>query len=235
MQAGAPAPVPFSVGEELVYRASFAGVHAGTARMRVQSIELVRGRPAYHFVFTIDGGIPFYRVHDRYESWVDVETLSSLRYVQHISEGRYNRNTTYEIWPERAEYQKNVEPVQVSVANPLDEGSFIYMVRVSGVAPGATRTDARYFRPDRNPVVLTGVAFDTVTVAAGRFTTTVVHPAFKTSGLFAENTDARIWFSDDANRFPVLIKARFAHFTMTLSLASVSAVDSSLSVPNRSK
>ncbi|HEY0972069.1 MAG TPA: hypothetical protein VGE02_13970, partial [Gemmatimonadales bacterium] len=41
----APAPVPFAVGEELVYRASFGGVTAGTARMRVAGIEMVRGRP----------------------------------------------------------------------------------------------------------------------------------------------------------------------------------------------
>src|SRR5512144_448881 len=77
--------VPFAVGEELVFHATFGGLPAGTARMRVDGIDTVRGRLAYHVVFSVDGGLPFSRVHARYESWMDVATLSSLRHEQHIS------------------------------------------------------------------------------------------------------------------------------------------------------
>lgn len=217
----AVAPVPFAVGEELVYRATFGGIPAGTARMRVDGIEVVRGRPAYHVVFSIDGGIPLFRVHDRYESWIDVETLASLRHRQQISEGRYKRNTTYEIYPERAEYQKQGDSVRASVANPLDDGSFIYAVRAAGVRVGETRRDDRYFRPDKNPVVLTGVRQETVEVAAGKFATTVVKPSIRTSGIFSEDGHAHVWFTDDEQRYPVQVKAKFAKFSLTLTLQSV--------------
>src|SRR5205823_3245254 len=70
--------VPFNVGEELTYRATFSHLPVGTARMRVAGVDTVRGRAAYHLVFTIDGGIPGFRVHDRYESWVDTTTHASL-------------------------------------------------------------------------------------------------------------------------------------------------------------
>lgn len=219
------APVPFAVGEELVYKATFGGLPAGVARMRVDGIEMVRGRAAYHVLFSIDGGVPFYRVHDRYESWIDVQTLASLRHVQSISEGRYKRNTTFEIFPERAAYQKDDEPVQASVANPLDDGSFIYAVRIAKLRVGETRRDDRYFRPDRNPVILTGLRADTVTVNAGTFGTVVVRPSIKANGLFSENGDAQIWFSDDANRYPVQLKTKFSRFSLTLSLQSVTAGD----------
>jgi hypothetical protein len=215
------APVPFAVGEELVFRATFGVIHAGTARMRVEGIETIRGRSAYHVSFAIDGGIPLFRVHDRYESWIDVETLSSLRHTQRISEGRYHRTTTYEIFPDRAEYQKNDEAPEASVSNPLDDGSFIYAVRAAGIRVGETRRDDRYFRPDRNPVVLTGLREDTVTVGAGTFATTVVRPTIKTGGIFSENGDAQVWFTNDGQRFPVQVKTHFSRFTLTLSLESV--------------
>jgi len=215
------APVPYSVGEELTYKATFGGIHAGTARMRVDGIEMVRGRPAYHVVFSVDGGIPFFRVHDRYESWIDLETLASLRHRQQISEGHYKRTTSYEIYPERAEYQKEGDSVRASVANPLDDGSFIYAVRTAGVRVGETRRDDRYFRPDKNPVVLTGLRQDTLTVNAGTFATTVVRPTIRTSGIFGEDGQAQVWFSDDTNRYPVQVKAKFAKFTLTLELKSV--------------
>ena len=215
------AAVPYAVGEQLTYKASFGGIRAGTARMKVDGIEIVRGRPAYHVVFSVDGGVPFFRVHDRYESWIDVETLASLRHRQQISEGGYKRNTVYEIYPERSEYQKEGDSVRTSVSNPLDDGSFIYAVRTAGVRVGETRRDDRYFRPDKNPVVLTGLRQETITVEAGTFATTVIRPTIRTSGIFSEDGEAKVWFTDDANRYPVQVKAKFSKFTLTLELKSV--------------
>jgi hypothetical protein len=215
------AHVPFAVGEELVYHATFGVLPAGTARMRVEGIDSIRGRAAYHVVFAIDGGIPFFRVHDRYESWIDVETLSSLRHTQSISEGRYHRTTTYELYPDLAEYQKNDEPRQPSVNAPLDDGSFIYAVRVAALRPGDTVRNERYFKADRNPVVLIGLRTDTVTVGAGTFTTTVVRPTIKTNGIFSENGDAQVWFTNDERRVPVQLKTKFSKFSLTLALQSM--------------
>jgi hypothetical protein len=217
---GGRAAVPYSVGEELTYRATFGGIPAGTARMRVAGVETVRGRSAYHVVFTIDGGVPFFRVHDRYESWIDVQTLASLRHRQQISEGRYKRLTAYEIYPERGTYEEG-DSVYASVAQPLDDGSFIYAVRSAGIRVGETRRDDRYFRPDRNPVVLTGVRRDSVSVGAGDYVATVVRPSIKANGIFSEQGEAHVWFSDDARRYPVLLKTKFARFSLTLSLQSV--------------
>jgi hypothetical protein len=183
-------------------------------------VETVRGRQAYHVVFTLDGGIPFFRVHDRYDSWIDVQTLSSLRHTQRISEGRYKRTTTYEIYPERGTYEQG-DSTHASVSHPLDDGSFIYAVRTAGIRVGETRSDDRYFRPDRNPVVLTGLRREAVQVGAGTFATTVVRPTIKTTGIFSENGEAQIWFSDDAHRYPVLLKSRFAKFSLTLELKSL--------------
>lgn len=215
------APVPFAVGEELVFHAKFGVLSAGTARMRVEGIDTVRGRAAYHVVFSVDGGVPFFRVHDRYESWMDVQTLSSLRHEQHVSEGRYHRNTVYEIMPDLALYTKNDEAPQPSVANPLDDGSFIYAVRAAGIRVGETRSDDRYFMPDRNPVVLSGVREDTITVGAGTFATTVVRPTIKSRGIFSEGGEAQVWFTNDDRRLPVLLKTHFSRFSLTLSLTSV--------------
>jgi len=231
------APVPYRVGEELTYKAKFGALPAGTARMRVEGVETVRGRQAYHVVFTLDGGVPFFRVHDRYDSWIDVQTLSSLRHVQQISEGRYKRNTTYEIYPERGTYEQG-DSTHPSVSHPLDDGSFIYAVRTAGIRVGETRSDDRYFRPDRNPVVLTGLRQEAVQVGAGNYSATVVRPTIKANGIFSEHGEAQVWFSDDAHRYPVLLKSRFAKFSLTLELKSVvsgqSPVDTtSVAEPNR--
>ena len=214
------AVVPYGVGEVLTYKATFGRIPAGTARMHVEGIETIRGRLAYHVVFTIDGGVPLFRVHDRYDSWIDVQTLASLRHRQQISEGRYKRTTQYEIYPERGTYEIG-DSVYASVSQPLDDGSFIYAIRGAGIRVGETRRDDRYFRPDRNPVVLTGLRQEAVRVGAGVYPATVVRPSIKANGIFSENGDAQIWFSEDARRYPVLLKSKFARFSLTLALESV--------------
>jgi hypothetical protein len=228
--AGTPAaptastvPVPFAVGEELTFHATFGMLPAGSARMCVEGIDTVRNRPAYHVAFTIDGGIPFFRVHDRYESWLDVETMSTLRSLQVIAEGRYRRTTAYEFFPELAVYRRNDEELQPSVGDPLDEGSFIYAVRLIGIHVGDTLRVERYFERDRNPVVLTGLRTDTVTVQAGTFATTVIRPVIKTTGIFSQNGEAEVWLTDDTHRYPVQVRTRFARFSLKLSLESLVA------------
>ena len=215
------APVPFGVGEELVFRATFGKLPAGTARMRVEGIDTIRNRAAYHVTFAIDGGILFFRVHDSYESWIDVESLSSLRHRQRISEGRYHRNTTYELFPEAAMYQKDSEPLRPSVSNPLDDGSFVYAVRSLELRVGDTVRTDRYFVPEKNPVVLTAVREETVTVASRTYAAIVVKPSINTTGIFSENGHAEIWFSNDRDRLPLQLKTRFSRFSLTLALVSV--------------
>ena len=169
---------PFGVGEELTYRVKFGKISAGTARMSVAGIEDVRGHPTYHLVFTIDGGIPLlYKVHDRYESWIDTLTLASRRHVQEIREGRYKRNRVYEIYPEERTYRENDDTLKASVESPLDEGSFIYFIRTVRVPVGQTREFHQYFKPDRNPVVIRAIRRDTVEVPSGRYPTVVVRPS----------------------------------------------------------
>ncbi|MGH9887891.1 MAG: DUF3108 domain-containing protein, partial [bacterium] len=131
-----------------------------------------------------------------------------------------HRNTTYEIYPELAKYRKNSDSLETSVENPLDDGSFVYAVRAMAIHVGDTLRVNRYFRPDRNPVVLIGARRESTRVGAGTFPSLVIQPTIKANGIFSEGGEAEIWFSDDARRLPVRIKTRFAKFSLNLSLES---------------
>jgi hypothetical protein len=215
----APTARPFRVGEQLTYQVKYGRLSIGHASMTVLGIEDVRGRPAYHVAFRIDGGLPGLQVHDRYESWLDTATLASRRHVQEIREVRYRRSTRYEIYPEERRYRENDEDsLHTSVALPLDEGSFVYFIRAVGVPVGQTREFHQYFKPDRNPVIIRALRRDTVEVPSGRYPTVVVRPSIKARGIFAEGGEAELWVSDDADRVLVQLKTRFAGFSLSLLL-----------------
>ena len=212
------ARVPFGVGERLVYDVKFGALKVGNGSMEVLGTALLRGREVYHTSFRVRGGTLFYRVHDVYESWFDVRTLASLRHKQDKDEGSYERQRTFEIFPERAAYREDAKPEQPSVELPLDDGSFLYFVRTIPLEIGQTYTFMRYFRPDRNPVTIRVLRRERVTVPAGTFDAVVVQPVIKTKGIFGEGGQAEVWLADDASRMILQLKSQLKVGSINLYL-----------------
>jgi hypothetical protein len=224
-QDGAPAPivrkaVPFSVGERAEYSLKYGILHAGVGLTEVVAVDSVRGREAWHTVFRVRGGIPGFRVDDRFESWMDVASLASLRHWQSLDEGPNERERKYEIFPERGVYIQGDQEPQPTVETPLDDGSFIYFLRTIPLEVGVTYEFNQYFRPDRNPVRIVVLRRERIRVPAGTFNTIVVRPIIKTRGVFAENGRAEVWLSDDPNRLMIQMKTHVKFGTLALYLKS---------------
>ena len=220
--ARAAARVPYGVGELLEYDVSFGKIHVGNGNMEVLPNDTVRGRETWHTIFRLNGGIPFYRVHDKYEDWSDIHTLATLRYRQDIDEGNYEPKRLYEIYPERREYieasDKNPRPMQ-SVEHPLSDASFIYYLRTIPLRVGMDTVLNDYFKADRNPIRLRVLRRDTVSTGAGRFAAIVVQPMFE-SKLFSEGGHAEVWLSDDENRIMLQMKSKVSFGSLNLYLKS---------------
>ena len=78
--------VPFGVGETSTFEVRFGGLRVGSGSLSVVARETLRGREAWHTAFNVQGGVPFYRVDDVYESWIDAVTLNSLAFKRQIEE-----------------------------------------------------------------------------------------------------------------------------------------------------
>jgi hypothetical protein len=208
------------VGERLEYDVKFGPIKVGRASMEVVDVEEVRGRRAWHTRFQVTGGTLFFRVNDVLESWIDVETFSSLRFRQQLSEGSRDRLYEYEIYPERAVYVQNDKGERPSVSHPLDDGSFLYFLRTVPIELGATYEFERYFMPDRNPVRLEVLGRDTVEVPAGRFDALVIRPVIKAKGIFSEDGRAQIWISHDADHLLLQMTSHLKFGSLSLHLKS---------------
>lgn len=214
---------PFVVGERLSYDVHFGVIKVGSGSMEVRGIDTVRGRPAYHTTFRIIGGIPLYSVDDVFESWFATDDLASLRFVQSQNEGSREREHHYEIFPERRTYDDlgDNKPEQPSVADPLDDGSFVYFVRTVPLEVGKTYEFQRYFKPERNPVTIRVLRRERVKVPAGTFDAVVIQPVIKTKGVFSEDGHAELWISDDEHRMILQMKSRLSFGSLDLYLTSV--------------
>jgi hypothetical protein len=217
-------PVTLSVGERLTYDVKFGALRVGTGAMEITGVDDVRGRDAWHTVFTIKGGVPLYRVDDRMESWIDTASFTSLRFMQESNEGRRHRTKRIELYPERGVYvEEGATPAdKPTVDQPLDEAAFLYFLRRVPLVVGESYSFNRYFKPDRNPITLEILRHERIEVPAGTFETIVVRPIIKAKGIFSENGQAEVWLTNDARHAMVQMKAKVSFGSLTLQLKTMS-------------
>jgi hypothetical protein len=199
--------VPWVAGEYLEYNVKLGFVTAGSGRMQVTGVERREDRDHWHIRFDISGGVPFCRVKDSYDSWMDVETLNSTRFEKYIQECGRPRIQAYEIFPSRKRFLEIGKGEKESVANPLDEASMFFFVRTIPLEVGKEYAFDRFYDPKANPVIIRVLRKETIEVPAGKFDAIVVQPIIKAGGLFGEGGHAEIWLSDDKRRIMLQMKA----------------------------
>ena len=216
-------PVPFGPGEVLTYKIKLGIFAIGESSMRVSAIELTRGIPTYAVEWRIKGGIPFYKMDTRFQSWIDIERLASLRFIQDQHEGSYTRFREFQFFPERALWKRvdNGEQGPLASPLPLDDLSFIYFARSLDLQVGKEYRFNRYFKESGNPVILKVLRRDQRVVPAGTFQTIVVQPIIRTTGLFSEGGKAELHLTDDARRILVYLKTEVPGISLTMHLKSI--------------
>lgn len=228
----------FPVGERAVYDVTvqlgrFRSPRAvGEAALAVEDTGRVEGVLAYRTALEIEGGIPWvYRIDDRQVSWIAPDPIRSLRFEERLRQGDYRRDrryrldqragtyTRYDLDGSSGEYRpvKGEEDVPMP-ENALDEVSFLYFTRTLPLEVGETYRFRRFFEEDGNPVVLEVLRRERIRVPAGRFSTVVVRPTIRASGLFSREGEAEVYLSDDPRRVIVQIRSSMAAGRINLHL-----------------
>jgi len=223
--APAPTAVPFPVGERLVYGARYGPFSVGTATMEVAGVDTIRAVEAVHFRFLIDGGALWYHIHQNLESWVGRRDFRSRRFLNQTEEKGKAWERKFEIYPDSGMYREaGRDSAAPTVADPLDDAAFLYWIRTVPLEVGKRYEYRRYFRPERNPVIVEVLKRERVNVAGRKWDAIVIRPRIPNGGgIFAEKADARMWLSDEQPRIMLALQSNFSFGQVTLKLKEYSA------------
>lgn len=225
----APAPPPvirrapavtFPVGERLSFSAKYGIFSVGSAVMEVVGIDTVHNVETVHIRFRISGGALWYHLDQTIESWVGRYDFRSRRFSSIQDERDRHREHRYDIYPDSGFYrEEGRDTTFATVLEPLDDAAFLYWIRTVPLEVGKRYEYARYFRPDRNPVIIEVVRRERVSVAGKKWRALVVRPKIPQGrGIFAEKSETLIWLSDDAQRLVLAIQSNFSFGQVTLKL-----------------
>jgi hypothetical protein len=205
----------FALGERFTYRISWMGLHAATAVMEAGPAPLQDGRQRLRFATTTTSSpvvTKFYPVDNRVESIVDAETLVPQRLLFRRREGK--RKNDFDVTFNHA--QGNVLSIKDGVPTTIpippgtqDSISCLYAVRnAPALQPGFSQMMTVHHDKKNYRLEVKIEAIEKVRGPWGETEAIRALAIMPFQGIFLNEGNIRVWFTNDERRIPVRMKAR---------------------------
>ena len=223
------APLPFAVGERLVYEGRVHGV-GGKGVMWIEGPTTVRGVETFELHFDFAARLGPVKVSQKTISWLDPSRMAAMRFSKVERNPISRHSETVELYPgERRWEASDGEKGDSPTSAPLDELSFIYFIRTLPLLTDSALTFSRHFDVVRSPTTVRVTGRESVTTPAGTFGTVLVEMRVRDARHYRGEGVIRFAISDDRCRLPVRIESNIpdaGKVVLTLTNA-----DSSLCAP----
>ena len=216
----------FTVGEKLTFNVKYGFVTAGIAVMEIPKIKKIAGRDTYHVTFSVNSlpsFDPFYKVRDRYETYLDVESLFPWRFEQHVREGGFSMDFAA-FFDHRKGVAKTSKGSYKIPANINDIVSAFYYARTldySKLKIGDKFELHNFYKNKVYPLDVVYKGKETIEVEAGTFKCIMVEPIIVEGGLFKTEGQITIWLSDDELKIPVKVKTKIIIGSIDAELSKI--------------
>ncbi len=204
------------LGERLTFQGRWLWFPVGTGSIEVKELVTIDGRPAYHIEAqgrTNDVLSTFYPIHDTLHSYLDAETLQPLRFEKDQREGHYRAHEVVVFDPASriATYRSLLNSSVKEIELPdrfQDLLSTFYWLRTQPFQPGQSvalnvYTDEKIY----DTRFLIGPLESLELLKRGTFQCLTVELKASFKGVLMERGRLWAYFTPDAHRLPLLIKA----------------------------
>ena len=204
----------FKEGEVLTYRMHYGMVNAGVAILEVKpDLIEVSGRKVYHIVgsgFTIGSTDWFFKVRDRYETYMDKDALLPWLFVRRVDEGGYKFSQDYAFnhYTKKVDVGNN-EKFDVPIG-VQDMVSAFYSARnldLSNAKPGDLFSITCFVDKEIWPLKIKFIGKETIETDIGKYRCLKFRPIVQKGRVFKKEEDLNVWISDDNNHLPMRVKA----------------------------
>lgn len=203
----------FKVGEKLTFDVKYGFVTAGVATFEIPKIKKISGRDSYHVTFevnTVPSFDMFYKVRDRYETYIDVDGIFPWRFEQHIREGGYTRDFSafFDQRKGKAKTSEGEYDIPKYVNDIVSAFFYARTLDYSNLKVGDKIHLKNFYK---NKVYDLDVVYhgkEVVEVTAGKFECIIVEPLVQEGGLFKSEGSILVWLSNDEVKIPVKVKTK---------------------------
>ena len=203
----------FAEGEQLYFKVWYnmgrIWVGAGEANFTV-SAEQAGGKKMYHITGdgkTLKSYEWFYKVRDRYESWVDAATMMPQKFVRNVNEGGFKiyNNVVFNQGIGQAVSTTGVFQVPRCVQDVLSTIYYARNIDYNNYKPGAKIPFSMFLDDKVYSLYIRYLGKEQIETRYGTFNTIKIAPLLIEGSIFKGGEKMIVWVSDDANHLPVRI------------------------------
>jgi hypothetical protein len=200
---------PFAAGEALAYAVRLGGFGGqGTGHLRVEEAPPLRGEPVVLLRFDFETRVGPFNVKHHSRSWLSTTRMAALRYAVEEQAPIGAKKDQVELFPDARRWEGRHGQGSSPSAEPLDELSFLYALRMLPLAPGHIYKLERHYDTRRNPVKVRVLRREPLSVPAGAFDTILVEMEVSDPDRYGGRGVLRLHLTDDARRLPVRIESQ---------------------------
>lgn len=204
----------FKQGEILSYRLHYGAINAGVAILEVKPELLeVSGRKVMHIVangYTNGAADWFFKVRDRYETYMDKDAMVPWLFVRRVDEGGFKFSQDYSF----NHYTKKVDvgngekfDVPPSIQDMVSAFYAARSLDLSNAKPGDLFSLDCFVDKEIWPLKIKFIGRETIKTDIGKYKCLRFRPVVQKGRVFKHEEDLNVWISDDKNHIPMRVQA----------------------------
>lgn len=229
----------FKRGEKLRYRMHYGFINAGDAILQVMDEnKKIGNRSTYHVVglgYTSNSFDWFYKVRDRYESYIDEEAMVPWIFIRRVDEGGYKINQNYIF----SHYRNSVDAdgkkfdVPDGVQDMLSAFYYARTMDFSNAKEGDIFEFPCFVDNEVWPMKIKYVGRETIKSDVGRIRCIKFRPVVQAGRVFKKEEDMTAYISDDKNRIPIRAEAKILVGSIKMDLTEYSGLANPLALAEK--
>lgn len=218
----------FKRGEVLKYRVHYGIMNAGEAVIQIlEEDRKIGGRSTFHVVgtgYTISAFDWFYKVRDKYESYIDEDAILPWVFIRRVNEGGYLINQDYVF-----NHHKNLVDANGKIFSAPEDvqdmiSAFYYArtIDFSNAKKGDVFSIVSFVDNEVFELKIKYVGKETIKSDIGKIRCIKFRPIVQQGRVFKKEEDLNVWITDDLNRIPVRAEAKILVGSVKMDLMQYS-------------
>ncbi len=224
----------FQRGEKLKYRVHYGVIDAGNATLEVTSDTVkIAKRNTLHVVargFTNSAWDLVYPVRDRYESYVDQESILPLFHVRRVNEGGYKieHDVAFNHYSHEAISNKQRFKTDTNVQDMISAFYYARVLDFANAKVGDLFVVNTFFDFQNYPMKIKFMGTEVIHSGFGKIKCYKFHPVVQKGRVFKTEEDMTVWLSADESKVPVRVQTNILVGAVKMDLIEYSGLTSVL-------
>jgi hypothetical protein len=218
----------FREGEVLTYRLHYGLLNAGVAVLEVKPDILdINGRKVYHIVgngYTTGTTDWFFKVRDRYETYMDKDALLPWLFIRRVDEGgfKFSQDYAFNHYTRKVDIGNNQKfDVPPGVQDMVSAFYAARNLDLSNTKEGDIISLPCFVDKELWPLMIRYIGKEVIETDIGKYRCLKFQPIVQKGRVFKKDEDLCVWISDDKNHIPMRAKAEVLVGSIKMDITGV--------------